>query len=143
MKKLNKNAKRNYKILEEYEAGIVLSGQEVKSVKKGNVDLSRAHAKVINNEIYLINANIPMPEEGSKATRSRKLLLHKDEIISLMTKIKARKLTLVPVSMYNKGPLIKVKLGLAKPKRKFEKRKAIKAKDIKRDIERELKESNK
>ncbi len=140
MKITNKKAQFDYILYDRYEAGISLLGGEVKSLKRNSVNLSQAFAKVIGNEIYLVNANIPI--EGKKdytPTRSRKLLLHKNEIVSIITKIKAKKLTLVPVKMYNKGLKIKLELALAKSKRKFEKKEAIKKKDIERELERELK----
>jgi len=139
MQIINKKAKFEYKLFEKIEAGISLLGAEAKAVRNGKVDLSQSYAKIIGGEVFLLNANIPV--EGKKdysPTRSRKLLLHKDQIISLNTNIKARKLTLVPVRMYNRKRLIKVELALAKSKRKFEKRQAIKKHDIEREIEREL-----
>lgn len=139
MKIINKRARRNYKILEKFEAGIVLTGAEAKAVKKGRVDLSRAFAKVIDGEIYLINANIAVENTADQtSTRSRKLLLHKREIVSILSKIKAKKLTLVPTKMYTMKRLIKVEIALTKGKRTHEKRESIKKADIKRDIEREL-----
>ena len=132
---LNKKAGFEYFLYERFEAGISLIGGEVRSVRKNNVDLSNAYAKFIENELFLVNANIPI--EGKKdyvPTRSRKLLLHKSELISITSKLKAKKLTLVPVKMYNKGRLIKVELALAKSKRSFEKRDSIKKKDIERDL---------
>jgi SsrA-binding protein len=132
MRIVNKKAKFNYKLLEKYEAGIVLTGHEVKAIRNGQADLSQAYAKIIDHEMYLINANI-------STNRTRKLLLHKDQIISIQSKIKAKKLTLVPLSLYNKAALIKVELALAKAKRKFEKKEAIKRKEIEREIEKEFK----
>lgn len=141
MRKVNKRAKYDYKILEKFEAGVVLSGAEVKAVKNGNVDLSASYAKIINDEAYLINVNIPVPgKKDYDSQRTRKLLLHKNEIISIKTKIEGKRLTLVPVSMYTKGRLVKVEIALAKPKRKFEKKEQKKKKDIERQIERELKD---
>lgn len=140
MQVINKKAKFKYKLLERLEAGIVLTGAEVKALRAGKVDISNSYAKIINNEAYLVNANIPI--EGKKdydSTRSRKLLLHKDQIIQLKSKIKAKRLTLVPVRMYTKGNLVKVEIALAKAKREFEKREKIKEKDLERQIERELK----
>ncbi len=137
----NKKARFNYKLFDKFETGISLIGGEVKSLRKGNVDLSRSYAKVIDEEVYLINASIPI--EGKKdyvPTRTRKLLLHKDQITSIKTKIKAKKLTLVPTKVYTKGRLVKVEIALAKAKRKFEKKEAIKRKDIEREIEREIKD---
>jgi SsrA-binding protein len=139
MRIFNRKAKFNYKLLETFEAGISLNGGEVKAIRRGNVNLSQSYAKVIGDEIYLINANIPV--EGKKdydPTRARKLLLHKDEIISINAKIKAKKLTLVPTKVYTNRKLVKVEIALAKSKRKFEKRQAIKKKDIEREIEREV-----
>lgn len=140
MKKINKKARYDYEILETIEAGIELTGSEVKAVKAGNVDLKGAHAKIIDGQVYLINANISGTNQAHEPTRTRRLLLHKDQIVSLESKIKGKKLTLVPVSVYTTRGLVKVEIGLAKPKRKFEKRKKIKDRDIKRDIERELKD---
>jgi SsrA-binding protein len=99
--------------------------------RAGQINISQAFAKPVGSEIYLINANIPV---ATNPTQSRKLLLHKKEILSILAKIKAKRLTLVPVSVYTKHNLVKVKLGLGKAKRQFEKRELIK----KRDLEREM-----
>ena len=140
MKVFNKRAKFDYRLLDRYEAAIVLLGGEAKAVKMGKIDLSNSFAKVINDEIFLVNANIPIADKKNYSpTRIRKLLLHKDEIISIKTKIKAKKLTIVPVAMYTKGRLVKVDIALAKTKLKFEKKEAIKKRDIEREIEKELK----
>jgi len=143
MKILNKKARFDYKLEKDrLEAGLVLSGGEAKAVRTGHADLSQSVARILNGEAWLINANIPI--QGAKnytSTRSRKLLLHRLEIVSILTKMKQRKLTLVPLSLYNKARLIKLKLALGKPKRKFEKRQAIKAKDIEREIAKELRVS--
>lgn len=143
MKIINKKATFHYKFIERFEAGIVLSGGEVKSLKTNRADISNSYAKIVNGEVYLINANIPI--EGKKdysSTRSRKILLHKSEIISIKSKIQAKKLTLVPLKVYNKRRLIKIELALAKPKREFEKRQTIKKKDLEREIAQELKNNN-
>lgn len=135
----NKKAQFNYNLYDRFEAGISLTGAEVKSIKTGGADLSNSYVKIIGNEIYLINANIPV--EGKKdysPTRSRKLLMHAKEILSLATISKARKLTLVPTKMYNKGRIFKVEVALAKAKKKFEKKESIKKKDIEREMEKEL-----
>ncbi|GAG50042.1 unnamed protein product, partial [marine sediment metagenome] len=138
MKRINKKANYNYKLFDKYETGVVLLGAEVKALKKGNVELSQSFAKIIDDEIYLINANITVEgKKNYKPTRSRKLLLHKDQITSIQSKIKAKKLTLVPTKVYTKGRLVKVEIALAKAKRKFEKKEAIKRRDIEREIERE------
>ncbi len=141
MKIVNKKARFNYKLLERFEVGIVLIGGEVKSIKRNHVDLNQSYAKIIDGEIYLINANIPV--EGKKdylSTRTRKLLLHKKEIVSIQTKMKTKNLVLIPTKMYSKKRLIKVELALAKSKRKFDKKNVQKQRDIERDVERELRE---
>jgi SsrA-binding protein len=140
MKIVNRRAKFDYKLEpERIEAGIALSGGEAKAVRTGHADLSQSVARILNGEVWLINANIPVAGvKDYTSTRSRKLLLHGLEILSLLTKMKQRKLILVPTLMYNKGRLIKVELALGRPKRKFEKKEAIKRKDIKREIERDF-----
>ena len=141
MKVINKKAKFNYKLIERFEVAIALQGAEVKAIRRGNVDLTQSFAKIIGDEIYLINTNVP--GEGKKDYNSRriiKLLLHKKEIISIKSKIKAKKLTLIPLSLYTKGRLIKAEIALAKAKRKFEKKEAIKKRDIEKEIEAELKQ---
>ena len=138
MRIFNKKAKFEFSLEpERFEAGIVLTGGEAKAVRGGHCDLSSSFAKVLNNEVYLINTNIPI--EGAKeynSTRSRKLLLHKNQIVQISTKIKQRKLTIVPISMYNKRNLVKVELAMGKSKRKFEKKEVIKKRDIEREIAR-------
>lgn len=139
MRIFNRKARFNYQLFDRYETGISLTGGEVKAIKDGRADISQAYAKIIDNEAYLINANITVASaKEHKPSRTRKLLLHKKEIASIQAKLKAKKLTLVPVKMYTKRRLIKLELALAKPKRKFEKKEAIKKKDIEREIEREL-----
>ncbi len=138
----NKKAHFNYNLFETYEAGISLLGGEVKALRVRGGDLSESYVKIIDGSPYLVNANIPI--EGKKdyvSTRSRKLLLNKGEIIAIQTKVKAKKLTLVPTKLYNKGPLIKLEIALAKSKREFEKKESIKRKDLEREIEEELKNS--
>jgi SsrA-binding protein len=131
MRVINRKARFKYQILEEYEAGIILTGEEVKVARLGKMNISQAFAKPVEGEIYLINANIPV---STNPTQSRKLLLHKKEIGAILAQIKAKKLTLVPLSVYTKHNLVKVKLGLGKAKKQFEKRDLIK----KRDLEREM-----
>ena len=142
MKITNKKALHNYHILEKIEAGIVLSGSEVKSIRNGRLDLGESHIRILNGEAYLINANIPRYNQTSDkeydATKSRKLLLHKDQINSLVGKTSGSKNTLVPVSLYEKNNKFKVEVGLAKSKKEFDKRKIIKEKDHIRRVEQEL-----
>ena len=139
MKIVNKKAQFNYILSDRFEAGIVLAGAEVKAIKNGKLSLSNSYVKIINLEAYLINANISV--EGKKdynPTRMRKLLMHKKEIVSIKTKTKAKKLTIVPTEVYTRGRLIKLELALARPKKKYEKKEILKKRDIKRVIEREL-----
>lgn len=139
MKVFNKRASFDYELYGRIEAGISLSGSEAKSIRLGRINISQAFAKIVGNEAWLINAHIPI--EGKKdydATRSRKLLLHREEIRTLEAKMKAKKLTLVPVSLYTKRRLYKVELALAKPKKKFEKKASKKLADIKANAAREL-----
>jgi SsrA-binding protein len=132
----NKQAKFNYQILEKFEAGIVLTGKEVKAIRAGQGNISQSFAKIIDGELFLINANIAVDD---RSTRTRKLLLHKNQIITIGMKVKAKKLTLVPLKMYTKGHLVKVQLALAKLKKKYQKKQSLKKKAIEREIEQELK----
>lgn len=144
MKILNKRASFEYNLFEKFEAGIALTGVEVASIKAGRADINHAYVRIRDGEAWLINANIPAYEHstpvGYEPTRSRKVLLHKAELISLSTKISQEKLTIVPISLYNKGRLVKAQLSLGKGKRQFEKRESKRKKDIDRDTERALKE---
>src|SRR3989344_4745039 len=141
----NRKARFNYEILEKYEAGIELLGVEVKSVRGGQMSLEGAFAIVRGGEIYLINANIP-PYQAKNTPkdydplRNRKLLLQKKEIAELAGNEKNKSLTIVPISVYNKGRKIKVEVALVKGKKKFDKRETIKKRDTDREIRREIKE---
>lgn len=139
MKVFNKRASFEYELTsEKVEAGIVLKGVEAKAFRDGRINLSQAHVRVLEGEIYLINANMPAGEiKGYEPTRMRKLLLHKNEILSIITKTKQKKLQIVPTMMYNSKHRIKLELVLGVPKRKFDKKESIKAKDVQRDIDRE------
>lgn len=137
----NKKAKFEYELMGEgVEAGLSLLGAEAKSVREGRADISQSAVRVLKDEVYLINANIPAKGlQNYNSTRARKLLLHRSEILSLITKMKQGKLQIVPMRIYNKGRIIKLYLELGKSKHKFEKRESIKRHDINRDIEREFK----
>jgi len=145
----NKKAGFNYSILEKFEAGLALNGQEVKSLKTRSVSLSGSYISIKKNdkgkaEIFWVGANIPpyQPLNTSKTfdpQRDRKLLLHEKEINYLIGKSKEKGLTLVPLSVYTKKHKIKISFGLAKGKKKADKRESIKKKDIERTIRRELK----
>lgn len=142
MKIVNKKALHNYHILEHLEAGVVLSGAEVKSIRAGRIDLGEAYVRILNGEAFLVNANIPRYNQAADkeydATKSRKLLLHRDQIDSLIGKTSGKAVTLVPVSIYEKNNRFKVEVGLAKSKREFDRRKIIKEKDHIRRVEQEL-----
>lgn len=134
----NRNARYNYEILEKVEAGIDLLGSEVKSVREGQVSLNESFVHVRDGQIYLINAHIHPYQDSIKKfspTRPRRLLLHKKEIMYLASKAATEGLTLVPISMYNKGNIFKLEIALAKGKKKWDKRESIKKRDQQRDIE--------
>lgn len=137
----NRRAYHKYQILEKTEAGIVLTGAEIKSIRAGRADLSESFARVKDGEVFLINAFIN-PWIGTEklidSRRERKLLLHKNQILNWQGKISGSSLTLVPLAIYIKGNLAKVDLALAKSKAKFDKRASLRKKTIERDIEREL-----
>ena len=141
MRILNKKALHNYHILEHLEAGIVLSGGEVKSIRNGRLDLGESHIRILNKEAILINAHIPpyqSSDESYDPQRSRKLLLHKSQINTLIGKLARGGITLIPVSVYEKNNRFKVEVGLARSKKEFDKRKIIKERDHIRRIEQEL-----
>ncbi len=142
MRLFNKRARFEYELTGEgVEAGLSLKGAEAKSIREGRGDLSSSFVKILGNEAFLVNANIPASGLANyDSTHTRKLLLHHKEILALATKTKQKKLQIVPIRLYNKGRLIKLYLELGKPKRKFEKKESIKLKDIQRDIEMEFKD---
>lgn len=139
----NKKARYEYFIEETYEAGIELTGTEVKSVRQGKVNLTDAYADIRNGEVFVKQMNISPFEKGNifnrDPLRERKLLLHKKEILKLIGKLNQDGYTLVPLSVYLKGSLVKVSIALAKGKKLYDKRADIAKKDAKRNIERTLK----
>jgi SsrA-binding protein len=144
MKITNKRAFFDYQILEKFEAGINLFGAEVKAIRLGHADLSGAHVRIMGNEAYLINAKIfpykySRPENYDEQ-RTRKLLLHKKEIIALKSKTDGQNLALVPLSIYTTKSFIKVEIALGKGKKQYDKKEAIKKKDIQREVEQEMAE---
>lgn len=142
MKILNRRARHDYQLLEKIEAGISLAGPEVKSVREGKISLDEAFVRIKDGQAYLLNAHIhPYRFADIKdldPRRTRKLLLHKKEILALEQKIKQKKLTIVPTACYTKGRRLKLEIALARGKKKYEKREAIKRRDVEREIEREL-----
>lgn len=136
----NKKARHDYFIEDTFEAGIVLTGTEVKSIRQGKVNLKDSFARVKEGEVLLINMHISPYEQGNRfntdPTRSRKLLLHKREINRLIGQTKEQGYALVPLSIYFKHGFAKVELALAKGKKLYDKRETLKEKEAKRDVER-------
>ena len=143
MEILNRQARFNYTILEEVEAGISLKGTEVKSIRDGKANIKDSYAVIKNDEAYLLNMHISEYKEGNifnhEETRTRKLLLHKKEILKLRDKIALQGLTLVPLKVYFVKNKVKVLIGLAKGKKTYDKRESIKERDIKRNLEKNYK----
>ena len=143
MEIINKRAKFDYFIEEEYEAGIVLTGTEIKSVRNGHCNIKDCYGIVKNNEIFLLNMFIGQYKEGNifnhSETRSRKLLLHKKEIKKIADSIELKGLTIVPLKLYFKDNKLKVLLGVCRGKKTFDKRETMKERDIKREVQSNLK----
>lgn len=145
MKIYNRKFRRQYQEIERYEAGIVLSGAEVKSIRQGRIKLEDAYVKILEGQAYLINAQIPLYQYAQifnyDPSRRRKLLFHKRELIHLKTKMASSAgLTLIPISCYNKGRLIKMEIALAKGRKDIEKRQLEKRRVVEREQEREVKD---
>jgi len=140
----NRKAKHDFHIEEVYEAGIALQGTEVKSIREGRVNLKDSFAKVENGELFLYNMHISPYDQGNifnhDPLRTRKLLMHKMEIKSLIGLTKEKGYTLIPLRLYLRNGKIKVELGLAKGKRHYDKRRALKEKTVDREIEKALKD---
>ena len=139
----NRQAAFRYNLLEKLEAGIVLQGSEVKSLRNGSVQLKDAYAEVRDGEVWLRNMHIapyPPARENHDPERPRKLLLHRREIERLIGQTAEKGQTLVPTRVYFKGSRAKVELALGKGKDRYDKRRAIKDRDVKREIQRELSE---
>ncbi len=143
----NKKARYDYEILSTHEAGLVLVGTEIKSIREGRIQLKDGFARIEGNEAFLHEVYIaPYSNAGPfnhEPTRPRKLLLHKREIRRLYGKVQEKGLSLIPLRVYLKNSRAKVELGLGKGKRKYEKREAIKRKDAKREIQRTLRQRTK
>ena len=140
----NKKARHDYFIEQTIEAGIVLSGTEVKSVRQGMVNLKDSYATIENGEVFLNGMHISPYEKGNifnkDPMRARKLLLHKSEITRLIGYTQQKGLTLVPLKVYFKGSLVKVELGVARGKKLYDKRADIAERDAKREIDRRIKD---
>ena len=138
MEILNRRARYDYIIEETYEAGISLTGTEIKSIRVGKANLKDSYAIIRNEEIFLLNAHISAYEKGNiynhNETRTRKLLMHKKEILKLNNKLILEGYTLIPLKIYFIKGLAKVQIGLCKGKKNYDKREAIKERDIKREL---------
>jgi SsrA-binding protein len=143
----NKKANHDYFIEETYEAGIVLQGTEIKSIRGGRINLRDSFARIHRGEIYLYNAHISPYEQGNRFNheplRTRKLLLHKKQIAKLIGETKEAGVTLVPLKVYLKNGFAKVLIGLGKGKKNYDKREDLKKKEAKRDIERVFRDRQK
>jgi len=141
---VNRKARRDYQVLETFEAGIALRGTEVKSLRAGRANLKDSYAKVMNGEVFLLGAHISEYEQGNRNNhipkRDRKLLLHKRQIMRLNVKISERGLTLVPLKMYFKRGKAKVELGLARGRRLPGKREELRRRVMDREMEKALKD---
>jgi len=143
MEILNKKANYDYFIEETYEAGIVLTGTEIKSIRNGSANLKDSYAIIKKDEIFLLNMHISFYKEGDRLnhqeTRTRKLLLHKNQILKLKEKTDQEGYTLVPLKLYFKENKAKILLGIGKGKKNYDKRQVIKERDIKLSVARESK----
>lgn len=143
MEILNRKARYDYEIEDEYEAGIVLTGTEIKSIRNGKANIKDSYAIIKNNEAYLLNTHISEYTEGNRfnheETRTRKLLLHKKEIYKLRDKLEIEGYTLIPLKIYFVKGRAKVLIGVAKGKKNYNKKEAIKERDIKREQDRYMK----
>lgn len=137
MEIINRKAKFDYFTYETYEAGIVLTGTEIKSVRNGKANIKDSYAIIRDDEAYLLNAHISLYKEGSsfnhEEQRTRKLLLHKKEILKIKNKLDIEGYTLIPLKMYFKGEKLKVLLGVCKGKKNYDKKQSLKERDIMRE----------
>ena len=143
MEILNRKARHDYFIKEEYECGIVLTGTEIKSIRDGSCNIGDSYGHIRKGELFLLNMFIGIYKEGNifnhQETRTRKLLMHKNEILKLDNKVKLEGYTLIPLKVYFKNNKAKVLLGLCKGKKDYDKRESIKERDIQREISKKVK----
>ncbi len=136
----NRKANFEYEILNRYEAGIVITGTEVKSLREAKVNLQEAYGRIINNEAWIINSHINEYKFGNinnhNPVRDRKLLLNKREIRKIKQQLQEKGLTMVPLKIYFKGSLVKVEVGIAKGKKLYDKRESIKKREVERKLSR-------
>ena len=142
----NKKAYHDYFVDEKFEVGIALAGTEVKSIRQGNVNLKDSYCKINNGEIFVVGMHISPYEKGNifnkDPLRERKLLMHKREILKLFNNIKKDGVSIIPLSIYLKGPVVKMEIGLCRGKKLYDKRDAIAARDVKREIDRSMRDKN-
>lgn len=139
----NKKASFDYSFEKTIEAGIELLGTEVKSIKANHGSLNGAYIQVLGGEVYLLGAHIPAWQEkntpiGYDPYRTRKLLVHKKEIVEILKALESKGLTVVPISLYNKESIIKIQIAIAKGKKNFDKRESIKKRDLDRELRRDI-----
>ena len=143
MEILNKKARYDYELLDKFEAGLVLTGTEIKSIRNGQANLKDSYAIIKNGEAYLLNMHISEYKQGNQFNhdekRTRKLLLHKNEIKKINDKVSIKGLTLVPVKLYFKNGKAKIELAIARGKHTFDKKETIKQRDIEREVKKSLK----
>lgn len=139
----NRKAKFDYEILETYEAGIVLTGTEIKSIRLGKVNLKDSYCIIKNGEMFILNMHISAYDFGNifnhEETRTRKLLLHKKEILKLKSSLELNGLTIIPLKLYFKKSKVKILIGVAKGKHNYDKRETIKKRDQERELKKEIK----
>ncbi|MFA6130887.1 MAG: SsrA-binding protein SmpB [Patescibacteria group bacterium] len=143
---VNKRARFDYDILSKYEGGLVLSGAEVKAAKRGSINLKGAFLTIQNNQLFLKNMHIgkyaPAGEQKDyDPTHDRKVLVHRNEINTLIGKKQADGLTILPISVYTKGDLVKLEFGVGRGKKKYEKRESLKKRSIEKQMREELKKT--
>lgn len=143
----NRKARHDYFVEDKYEAGIILTGTEIKSIRSGRINLKDSYAEIINGEIWLNQMHISPYEQGNRFNhdplRKRKLLLHSPEIFKLNSKVQQQGMTLIPLRIYLKQGLAKIELGLCKGKKNYDKRDDLADRDAKRQMERDLRDRNK
>ena len=141
---VNRRARHEYAVDETLEAGLVLSGTEIKSIRAGRVNLAEAYARIEHGEAWLIGAHIARYEQGNRnnhePTRTRKLLMHRDQIAELIGRTQAKGYTLVPLKLYIRNGMAKLELGVARGKKAYDKRRTIAERDMRRELERATKE---
>jgi SsrA-binding protein len=142
----NRKAHHDYSFQDKFEAGLVLSGSEIKSIRAGQMSIKEAYVRTDGEEAWLVNAHIapydPASRQNHLPRRERKLLLHKKEIVKMWDQVRQKGVTIIPLQVYLKKGRAKVEIALAKGKRQYDKRQAIKKKDADREIQRALKNRN-